>query len=98
MRTAAWRIHAAASENANPRRPVRLRGRRQVHRAIARRYGISDCAIRKRAAAEGWDRTQREAGPRLLTDRDVEGMFLTEQDIEAMILTDDDLARLFGGR
>ena len=67
-------------------------------RAIARRYGISDCAIRKRAAAEGWDRTQREAGPRLLTDRDVEGMFLTEQDIEAMILTDDDLARLFGGR
>ena len=72
-------------------------------RAIARRYGISDCAIRKRAKAEGWIRSQREVGSTLLTEHGIEGVLLTEQDIDAMIITTEDLARmsvdpLFGWR
>ena len=66
-------------------------------RGIARRFGVSDRAIRNRAAAEGWARTQRDAGARLLTESDIEAMFLTEQDIDAMIITAAGLARLASG-
>src|SRR4051812_35557393 len=39
-------------------------------RAIARRYGVSDRAIRKQAKARGWTRSDHAVALRQLTERD----------------------------
>ena len=57
-------------------------------RAIARRYGVSDRAIRKQAKARGWTRSDHAAALRQLTERDREAIRA------AMLMTSADLTRL----